>query len=176
MKIKTSVIRLAILAWLSAISPANGADDLEYKIKAAYLYNFTKFISWPTPPSSTFNLCLVGNDPFQDALDSLEHKKALDKPIRIFRYDQAKQVKDCHIIYFDNPSSASNIGQSNALLVASLNPDGGDQAFFSQAGGMIGFALEQDKVKLRINLKALKQSGLSISAKLIEVSTLVDGD
>lgn len=150
---------------------AHGGEDIEYKIKAAYLYNFTKFITWPEKNTATFNICVVGNDPFQNLLDSLEAKTALDKPIRVFRYDNTNQANECHIIYFDKiePSFASAPQAFGSLTVSS-------QPSFAEAGGMIGFTLNEDKIKLTINLKALKQSGLEISAKLIEVSTLVAGD
>jgi len=63
------------------------------------------------------------------------------------------------------------------LLVGSLKKSltVSSEPFFAESGGMIGFALDDGKVKLHINLKALKQSGFSVSAKLIEVATLVEG-
>ena len=161
-----AVAQIALLFQL-CFSTAHGSEILEYKIKAAYLYNFTKFISWPPKNTSSFNICIIGYDPFGSLLDSLESKTALDKPIRIFRYDNARQAKDCHIIYLDQADPGITI--ENALMVSS-------QPLFAESGGMIGFTLENEKVKLHINLKAVKQSGLGISAKLIEVSTLVGED
>jgi hypothetical protein len=176
-KFLAAVTRIILLISLS-VGLAHGEENLEYKIKAAYLYNFTKFITWPEINTSTFNICLVGNDPFKDLLDSLETKTALNKPIRILRYSNVKQVKDCQIVYFDNIDTLSNIAIPNALLVGNLTNSltVSSQPFFAETGGMIGFVLEQEKVKLHINLKTLKQSGLGISAKLIEVSTLVGED
>lgn len=162
----TAVAQVALL-FLLCFSSALGSDNLEYKIKAAYLYNFTKFITWPEKDTVTFNICVVGNDPFRSLLNSLESKTALDKPIRIFRYGSIKEAKDCHIIYVDEASSRLNI--ENALLVSS-------RPQFAEQGGMIGFTLKNGKVRLHINLKAIKKSGLTISAKLIEVATLVDGE
>lgn len=87
-----AAVRFFLLIALS-VGVARAEENLEYKIKAAYLYNFTKFITWPAIPDASFNICLVGGDPFQDLLDSLEAKTVQDKPIRIFRYDTIKQVK-----------------------------------------------------------------------------------
>lgn len=165
------ITKIALVFGLS-FGTALGSDNLEYKIKAAYLYNFTKFISWPPKNTPTFNICIVGSgsDPFNGLLDSLETKTAQDKPIRVFRYSDAKQTIDCHIVYFDSsfPSTGAAIA-FGSLSVSSL-PN------FAESGGMIGFVLEEEKIKLHINLKALKQNGLGISAKLIEVATLVEGD
>lgn len=160
--------KIALLFCLS-IGIAQGGGTLEYKIKAAYLYNFTKFINWPPKNTATFNICIIGEDPFNNLLDSLESKTALGKPIRVLRYNNTNQSADCHIVYFDSPSDLSNTLALGSLSVSS-------QPLFAESGGMIGFVVEDEKVKLHINLKALKQNGLGISAKLIEVATLVDGE
>ncbi|MGY6277322.1 YfiR family protein [Methylomonas sp. MgM2] len=160
--------KIALLLTLS-FGITYASENLEYKIKAAYLYNFTKFISWPDKNTTTFNICIVGQDPFQNLLDSLETKTAQGKPIRVFRYSDAKQTADCHIVYFDTSPAPANTLVFGSLTVSS-------QPSFAESGGMIGFVLENGKVKLQINLKALKQNGLGISAKLIEVATLVEGD
>jgi len=164
------ITKIALVFGLS-FGTALGSDNLEYKIKAAYLYNFTKFISWPPKNTATFNICIVGSgsDPFNGLLDSLETKTALDKPIRVFRYSDVKQTIDCHIVYFDLSFPNTAAIASGSLSVSSL-------PHFAESGGMIGFVLEDEKIKLHINLKALKQNGLGISAKLIEVATLVEGD
>lgn len=151
--------------------------NLEYKVKAAYLYNFTKFITWPEKTTPTFNICIIGSDPFGDLLTPLENKTVQDKPIRLHRLDAPKQAKDCDIVYFDNPEQRADLTLPGVLLVGSLRKSltVSSEPFFAESGGMIGFSLDDGKVKLHINLKALKQNGLSVSAKLIEVATLVEG-
>lgn len=172
-----TVGRIVLLSGLITAA-VQAEESLEYKIKAAYLYNFTKFITWPPIQNDSFNICLIGNDPFRGLLDNLETKTAQDKPIRVYRYDNVKQATQCQIIYFDTLNSHQSVAVTNALLVGNLSEKltVGSQPFFVESGGMIGFALEEEKVKLHINLKALKQSGLAISAKLIEVSTVVGED
>lgn len=160
--------KIALLFCLS-FGVVHGSESLEYKVKAAYLYNFTKFISWPEKNTATFNICIVGDDPFNELLDSLESKTAQGKPIRVFRYSAIQQTSDCHIVYLDDPAPIETNYVLGRLSVSS-------QPAFAESGGMIGFVLEDEKVKLHINLKALRQSGLVISAKLIEVATLVGGD
>jgi YfiR/HmsC-like len=176
-KLLATVAHFFLLISLTT-SSVRAEESLEYKIKAAYLYNFTKFISWPETTAATFNICVVGDDPFNDLLNGLESKNALGKPIRILRYSSLGEVKNCQIVYFDNTDRLPNIVLPNALLVGNLNDSltVSSQPFFAESGGMIGFVLEEEKVKLHINLKALKQGGLGISAKLIEVSTLVGED
>jgi hypothetical protein len=158
-------------------SLAQADDNLEYKVKAAYLYNFTKFITWPATNNATFNLCVVGKSQFGNLLDALETKTALDKPIRIYHFDTVKQVKDCQIVYLETSNNQGTISIPGTLTVGTLynTLTVSSQPFFAEHGGMIGFVIEAEKVRLHINLKALKQSGLGVSAKLIEVATLIEG-
>lgn len=173
----TVAIKIILLCSLS-IGLTHAEENLENKIKVAYLYNFTKFITWQPISGSNFNICVVGHNPFKDLLLSLEDKTAQDKPIRIQQYDTVKQAVNCQIVYFEKADLSSVFKQQNTLVVGTLNNSltVGSQPFFAEAGGMIGFSLEDGKVKLHINLKVLKQSGLNISAKLLEVATIVGED
>lgn len=151
---------------------AQEGDSMEHKIKAAYLYNFTKFINWPEDSSPSFNLCVVGETPLLPILTNLESKTALDKPIRIVAVDNIKQLNHCHIAYFEHLAKTEDGVFHSAYLAKTLTV--GSQTEFTKQGGMIGFVLENEKIKLFVNLKALKQQGLTMSAKLIEVATLVE--
>ena len=80
------------------------ADDsnVEYKIKAGYLYNFTKFITWPEDKSETFNLCILGEDPFGGLIDPIEKRTAFGRPIKIFRFDSLNKEQYCHMLYISS--------------------------------------------------------------------------
>lgn len=153
------------------------ATDVEYKVKAGYLYNFTKFITWPEDKNETFNLCIVGEDPFGDLIDPIEQRSASGRPIKLFRLNSLNKEQRCHILFI----SASI--KDNLLLKGMLDIHEGDNTLtvgetteFAIQNGMIGFINRDGKIKLQINLKILQQSGLKISAKLLEVSELVDGE
>ena len=147
------------------------ADDssVEYKIKAGYLYNFTKFITWPEDNAKTFNLCILGSDPFVDLIDPIEQRTAMGRPIKVFRFDSLKNMgheTHCHILFESNRIPVQGI--DNTLIV------GEGEEFIGQ-GGMIGFVNKEGKIKLQINLKTITQSGLKVSAKLLEVADVVNG-
>lgn len=170
---------LVILSFSTLVfSPVLFADTVEYKIKAGYLYNFTKFITWPTDQSATFNLCIVGDDPFGEAIDPIEQRTAFEKPIKLFRLDDTNALRSaskstlCHILFIS--SSIVGIpslddGAKNVLIV-------GESEGFARHGGMIGFITEDSRIKLQINWQALKRSDLKISAKLLEVAEIIEGD
>ncbi len=153
-------------------------SSLEYEIKAGYLYNFTKFITWPVVDNAeTFNICILGEDHFGQSINKIEKRSAFGRPIKLFRFDSQGSMGNkthCHILYLS--SSIKNTKDTladqdvdNTLVV-------GEDAEFITQGGMIGFVNKQDKIKFQINLKTIKQSGLKVSAKLLEVADVVEGD
>jgi len=171
--------RGAVLCLAFLLSPALlSANDtnVEYKIKAGYLYNFTKFITWPEDTTETFNLCILGNDPFGDLINPIEKRSVLDRPIKLIRFNHSpKPNQRCHILYINAPDSNAIALKNNlALLDAADTLTVGEGEEFAKQGGMVGFVSRQDKIKIQINLKAFKQSGLTVSAKLLEVAEIVE--
>lgn len=141
----------------------------EYKIKAGYLFNFTKFITWANDNTETFNICILGHDPFGDAINPIEQRTAFNRPIKLFRLTAVSKNLHCHIMYISADVHARSIipYDKNTLTVS-------EEAEFIAHCGMIAFVKQQDKIKLHINLKQLQQNGLKVSAKLLEVSELVE--
>lgn len=155
--------------------------NIEYKIKAGYIYNFTKFISWPDNDSETFNLCILGKDPFGSIIDSIEKRKVKNKPIRLYRLQSIDDVKHCHIVYFADEIKQKRLPDLLLAGVLTINSvknilTVSETKQFIHAGGMIAFFLQDGKVKLQINHRALRKSGLEISAKLLEVAEVYEGD
>lgn len=149
------------------------ADDasVEYKIKVGYLYNFTKFVTWADDNSESFNLCILGDDPFGDLIDPIEQQSVMGQSIKLFRlgnFFDAKKQPHCHILFVSSSITDTKIVQEvdNTLVV-------GESAGFATQAGMIGFVNKQSKIKLQINLKNLSKSGLKISAKLLEVADII---
>lgn len=151
--------------------------DVEYKVKAGYLYNFTKFITWPEDKSETFNICIVGEDPFGGLIDPIEQRSAFGRPIKLFRFNKPNKEQRCHILFL-SAAIKNNFSPKDTLVVQDIDKTltVGESDGFAAQGGMIGFANRQGKIKLQINLKMLQQSDLKISAKLLEVAELVEAE
>ncbi len=152
--------------------PTLHADEapVEYKIKAGYLYNFTKFITWPKHNTKTFNICLLGNDPFGELINPIEQQSALEMPIKLIRLERLIGEPYCHILFIP---SLKNLPPPQALTSTLTVGEGKE---FAEQGGMIGFEHKEGRIKLQINLQAIKKSGLKVSAKLLEVSDIIDGE
>jgi hypothetical protein len=172
MKIVSSLWSLLNMALLFFSQPLFAdAPDIEYRIKAGYLYNFTKFISWPADTARVFNLCIRGKDPFGDLINPIEKKYALGRSIRVLRLGEQEKGEQCHILYTGSSESSSNntsihVGKTKTLTVGENNE-------FATQGGMIGFVNRDGKIKLQINLEAIRQGGLTVSAKLLEVAEII---
>jgi len=145
----------------------------EYKIKAGYLYNFTKFITWPQDNSPTFNLCILAADPFGGLIDPIEKRTVSERAIKVYRFADAKNFKDdspplCHILFTSSAKPPTSL-PANTLTV-------GERENFAEDGGMIEFMNKDSRIKLLLNLRAIRQSGLKVSAKLLEVAEIIAGD
>jgi len=159
-----------VVCWLLPADAAADDRSNEYMIKAAYIYNFTKFVTWPPDPSPTFNLCIVGQDPFNGLIDPIQKRTVSTRPIKIYRLPNAgdstaKPPAPCHIVFSSAPMPPiKNPGVSLTV---------GERDHFAKAGGMIEFIEQGGRIKLLVNLGAVNKSKLKISAKLLEVAEIL---
>ncbi len=172
---------LTITAFLSISvllsTPAQAEQGLEYKVKAAFLYNFIKFIDWPTDrlgaDDKSINVCLLGKDPFGPHLEPIQNRTAKGHAIRIVRLkDPTADLSTCRMLFTtthnmrDVKSIADKI-KGQAILTV------GEADGFASNGGMIGFVIRDGRIQLEINLERIKRENISVSAKLLEIGVIV---
>ncbi|WP_207455233.1 YfiR family protein [Azospirillum sp. SYSU D00513] len=165
-------------ALLSA-PPAGAAQDtaLEDAVKATYLYKLPPFIEWPPSahagPSSPFNLCILGNDPFGGALDrAVAGQSVGGHGIAVLRLRGADAGRGCHVLYLHEvaaPAAAEALAQLRGRPVLTVT----DAATEPRAKGMINFVLREGRVRFEIDDRAAAESGLSISSKLLSLAVSV---
>src|SRR5437763_2217464 len=86
------------LLLIPSLSDAQAID--EYEVKAAFLYNFTKFVEWPKNDSDAFSICILGDDPFGPTIDQLVKGKTVNgKKLSVRRLKEAVEAKQCQIVY-----------------------------------------------------------------------------
>jgi hypothetical protein len=173
------VVAAALAVWASAgpVRPAVAQDALEYEVRAAFVYNFTKFIDWPEAAlgADAFRICVVGDEPFGRALDRMIAGEAVQgRPIVRVDPPAPDAVRECQILYVGRQAAARG---SRALGVAREGHTltVGDPPTFLDQGGAVRFLLEQGRVRFDVNLAALEQAGLSMSSKLLRVARRVEG-
>lgn len=163
---------------LSATGTAQDSAISEYQVKAAYLYNFTKFVEWPAESfasaSTPYQICILGKDPFREALQDLTRGKVVNgRGFQIFvGVTDSAQAARCHILFVSTPANRQFQRMLQALQGRSVLIVGESEGFARQ-GGMINFVLEGSRVLFEVNRKAAEQAGLKISAKLLSVARQV---
>ena len=158
-----------------AQSPTAG----EYQVKAAFLFDFAKFVEWPSSslpdPSTPLRICILGRDPFGDELRNItKEKRVSGRKLQIDQLVDLQHAKTCQIVFIASSEKAQlkeileGLQGTNVLTV-------GDTKGVAEQGGMINFVLENDRVQFEVNRKAAEQAGLKISSKLLSVAKLVVG-
>lgn len=149
----------------------------EYKIKAAFLYNFCVFTTWPKEAfkkdDSPIVVGVLGSDPFGPALDAALKKKKVDnRAFRIERYAKFKDIGDCHLLFVPS-DSAKHMSDVKKKLENKHTLIVGESTSFALAGGAIGFYVEKKKMRFEVNTAETKRRGLSISSKLLKLARIV---
>lgn len=148
--------------------PVWSAEIPEYKLKAAYLYNFASFTEWPVEQEK-FSLCIFGDDPFGPHLKQVTARKIKHRTIAARTVRTVEGVKGCDLI-FVTPSAVNRINQiddqiaDQPILVVADSPSA------LERGAMINMATRRGKVSFEVNLKKVKQHGLKISSKLLRLA------
>jgi hypothetical protein len=169
-------LRIGVLAALlplvsPSVSAADGQDGQfdEYQVKAAFLFNFAKFVVWPEPPQGAIVIGIVGEDPFRDALDSVVRGKTVNgRSLAVRRFASAEDVSRCHILFVSAsekrrvPELLQRVGHG-VLTV-------GEVPQFVRDGGVIRFLLDGNRVRFQINTQAAEQSGLKIHSQLMSLA------
>lgn len=144
-----------------------------YAVKAAFLYNFAKFIEWPREENEEFFLLtILGKDPFGNFLDDLQDKLIKGKKIRIKRIGSLKEINSPHMLFI-SPSEKNQLKKIIKSLEKSAILTVGETEEFCQQGGMINFYLDQNKVRFEINNEAAKKVGLRIHSRLLKLARIV---
>jgi hypothetical protein len=154
---------------------ADSTAQKEYQVKAAFLYNFARFTSWPPSDSRTFRLCILGNDPFNGSVDSLHDKPVHDQLLNVSRIEKVSEAENCQILFI----SKSLFDQVDEIITALGNRPAltvSDMDNFIDHGGIIGFLLVDNKIRFEINTAESSKTGLSISSRLLTLATTVKTD
>jgi hypothetical protein len=167
----SKIIGCVCVAWLLSVGAALGQGPSEYQLKAAFLFNFGKFIEWPADSFAKDDAPMVigvlGNDPFHGDLEKIILNKTINQhPFVVKKLETAAEASHCQIVFIsasENKKLADIFRELRGASVLTVS----DTAGFIEAGGMINFVLEENKIRFEINNTAAKQAKLKISSKLL---------
>jgi hypothetical protein len=168
------VLAVAAALWLDAARGETAAPN-DHEVKAAFIYNFAKYIRWPESSASrkTFRIGLAGKSPVGHALDeALRGRELQGRPIVVRRLDSVEEVGQCDIVFVP----ASEKGNLKAILEAARDAPVltvGDMENFTQSGGMINLFTEERRVRFEMNVEAAERAGLTPSSQLLRLARIV---
>lgn len=180
---KSNILFIAFLLTVVVLLSGRGgttaeADwgDREYKLKAAFLLNFSKFTTWPelafTQSQDSFRFCVVGGDPFGSTLHGLTTKKVGGRNIELLYPDSPAEQKTCHVMYIDK-SEKTRLAQQQVLTNDLPIMTVSDIQGFSRQGGIFEFVTRSGKLSFIINNTQAKKNGLQINASLLNLAAEV---
>lgn len=169
------VLSLAFLA--AGLACAQETPPPEYRVKAAFLWNFAKFIQWPTNAfindAAPFIIGVLGENPFGDDLENtVRGKQITTRPITVKTCRTAAEARECHLLFISTSETNrltdifKSLRGSPILTVGDVEETGK----FTEAGGMINFVFEGNKIRFQINDDAAKAENLNISSKLLSLA------
>jgi hypothetical protein len=149
----------------------------EYVVKAGFLFNFAKYVEWPTDAfeksDSPISIGIVGADPFGEDLDkALRNKTVKERGFSIRRYSDPNDLKPCHILFIPR----TEVGHLPEILKKTdswpVLTVGEDEAFI-KGGGAVNILIDKEKPRLEVNPEAAEKARLTINSKLLKVATIV---
>jgi YfiR/HmsC-like len=174
-----TIWRQLVLLLFAVMLPLPGGTQLasESQLKAAFLYNFTKFVEWPQESfpstSSPLQVCLLGDNPFgSDLIHITEGKAVAGHPIQIQTINDGHLAQACQVLFISSSERMPAKTVLTELRTASILTIG-DSKNFAEEGGMIGLLVEDDRVRFEVNLHAANQAHLKISSKLLTLAKAV---
>jgi hypothetical protein len=169
----------AALALLALAGAARGAGmeppaPTEYHVKAAFLYNFAKFVQWPADvPTRAFVITILGRDPFGASLDETLQGKAIGTlKVVVRRAGTPEELGASQIVFISEseraqvPGILKRLEGTPTLTVAEID-------HFAERGGVIRFRMDGDRVRLDINPSAAERARLKISSELLKLARIV---
>lgn len=168
---------IVMATWCALASAAGAQTPSEHLIKAAFLYNFAKFVEWPAkafPSAKTpLTICILGEDPFGSDLDeTIDGETVNERKLVAKRVKRVQDGEPCHVLFISSsekerlPEVLGAVKRSSMLTV-------GETERFAKLGGIINFTLEENKVRFEINVDAADRAGLKISSKLLKLARVI---
>lgn len=172
------ILSLFSLTVVDCARPQSQAE--EYRLKAAFLVHFTQLVDWPPDAlggaKNPLTICTVGKDPFHGDLEAtVEGKSIGSRPFRVQHFKQAQEVQGCQVLFV-----SSSVRAQVSVLIAGIKNQAvltvGETDDFVREGGVIGFCLDDNKVRFEINVEAAERARLKISSRLLLLAKNIIGN
>ncbi len=146
----------------------------EYQVKAAFLYNFAKFVDWPAEhPHDPFRICVLGHDPFGRALDNVVAGRSIgERPVAVLRISAPEAASGCQVLFVSS-SERKRILPLLAEAAGTGVLSVGEVGTPTSSGMIVNFALEGGSVRFEVDVAAAAREKVSLSSKLLNLAIRV---
>lgn len=150
----------------------NGESLPEYRLKAAFVYNFIAYTEWPNDLGSDVNLCLIGNHPFGDEIDSLDGRHVNQFQVAVKFKALSDDFLDCEAVFVSSdaikylPEILQKLNDNPVLTIA-------DTESAIDRGIMLNMRIAHEKLFFEANQKSARNAGLMLSARLLRLAARV---
>lgn len=170
-------LMVLILLLTAARGHAQDSQPSESRLKAAFLFNFAKFVEWPPEAfagkTAPLVIGVLGENPFgKDLEQTIQGKTVNDRPLQVKEYRSVAEATNCHILFIC-ASEKKRLPEIFEALRGTAVLTVGETDRFIQAGGMINFVVEGNKIRFEIKDETARKVKLKISSKLLNLAVPV---
>jgi hypothetical protein len=163
---------------ISLLSNAPALAQSEDQVKAAFLFNFARYVEWPdrafADEASPVRICTIGADDFGSVVSAVVEGKSVGmRAVSVEPVSDVASAEGCHILYAGTASDVSPDEVVSGLAGASVFTIA-DTAGFAEKGGIANFFRADNKVRFEINPTAARGAGLKISSRLLRLARVVE--
>jgi hypothetical protein len=169
------LLGLLLLAGMS-LQPCR-AELSELQVKSAYIFNFIKFVEWPTSAIKTgdkLRLCVIGNDELHASLSALNGRRAGKYELQVMHPRRSTGWLTCHVLFIGEHEQRRLIPDIKSLGTAPVLTIS-DIPGFAKRGGCIGLLNRKGKMRFEVNLASTRKAGLQISSQMLNLATNIFG-
>lgn len=151
-------------AWSATDGPARRGEEAQ--VKAAFLFNFAKFTSWPSPPEGPLVIGIAGDPAFSGVVERLVKGRTVNgRELVAKRHDDGEDLTGCHVLFVGAPERrdiASWLARVRGPVLTV-----GETPGFLRDGGMVRLYVENNRIRFQISQKNAEAAGLKISSQLL---------
>ena len=174
-RVPPSLAFAVLVALCLPAPPLSAQQALETDVKAAFLYNFTKFVDWPSPPTAAepFRLCVVSDDALRQSLErTIEGENVNGRPLQSLVPRSPDEARTCQMLFVGHAQ-----GEREARLLAAVRDlpvlTVSDTNDFAVRGGGIEFVRENNRLRFDVNVPGAERAGIKVSSRLLKVARRV---
>lgn len=170
------LLMIVALTLATRAGPSHSSEEDEYRVQAAFMFNFAKFVQWPesifSSPTAPLILGILGRDPFGTNVSGLARSTVQGRPLEVRQISEDSGAAGCHLLYVSR-SEQARVGSILTALAGKSILTVSECPGFARAGGIVEFVIVNDTVRFKVNLEAARRHELKPSSQLLGVAVEV---